>query len=131
MFAVGAQFEAIPGLFLRAGYNYGENPVNEHNGFDGSFGPMGPNSVNEIQGKTVPTYYFETFRIIGFPAIVEHHLTFGIGYEINETWSINLGYVHAFEKSISETGTDITGQPVELESTLSENSFDFGITWRF
>lgn len=131
VFAVGVQFEAIHGLFLRAGYNYGENPVNEHNGFDGSFGPTGPNSVNEIQGKTVPTYYFETFRVIGFPAIVEHHLTFGIGYEINETWSINLGYVHAFEKSISETGTDITGQPVELESTLSENSFDFGITWRF
>jgi long-chain fatty acid transport protein len=58
-------------------------------------------------------------------------VTFGIGYEFSPAFSINLGYVHGFEKSISESGTDIAGQPVNLKSTLSENSFDFGLTWRF
>jgi long-chain fatty acid transport protein len=124
VFAFGLQYEPMPKLFFRAGYNYASNPVNEHNGFVGQ-------SLASVQGKPLPTYYYETFRIIGFPAVVEQHVTFGIGYEFSPAFSINLGYVHGFEKSISESGTDIAGQPVNLKSTLSENSFDFGLTWRF
>jgi hypothetical protein len=30
-----------------------------------------------------------------------------------------------------ENGTDITGQPVQIESQLEESSIDFGLTWRF
>lgn len=125
VFSIGAEIEPVENLFLRAGYNYGENPVVAHNGFDGAF------TTANVQGKTIPTYYYETFRIIGFPAIVEHHLTFGVGYRINERFSLHLGYMHAFEETITETGTDIAGQPVMLESTLSEDSIDFGFTWRF
>jgi len=34
--------------------------------------------------------------------------------------------------TIKEQGTDLTGQvPVGMESTLSENGLDFGLTWRF
>jgi len=125
VFAVGAEFEPIEKLFLRVGYNYGKSPVEEHDNFTGGF------NTTTVQGKTMPTYYYETFRIIGFPAIVEHHLTLGIGYEFTEKLSLHLGYMHAFEETIKESGTDITGQPVALESTLSENSIDFGFTWRF
>jgi long-chain fatty acid transport protein len=39
--------------------------------------------------------------------------------------------MHAFSKTIKEQGTDLTGQPVGIESTLSENSLDLGLTWRF
>ncbi len=133
VYAVGVQIEPIPKLFLRAGYNYGNNPVNEHNGFDGSFdaGTGFPNSTNSVQGKTLPTYYYETFRIIGFPAIIKHHLTLGIGYEISPTFSAHLGYMHGFEETISETGMDLFGQPVKLTSKLRENSIDFGLSWRF
>ena len=114
----------MPHLSFRAGYNYGKNPVKEHEGFAGS-------GFTTVQGKTLPTYYYETFRITGFPAIIEHHLTFGIGYEFTPKCSLHLGFMHAFEETITENGTDMTGQPVSLESTLSENSIDFGITWRF
>ncbi len=114
VFAVGAQFEAMPNLFLRVGYNYGENPVNEHDGFAGGD----------------PTYGFENLRIIGFPAIVESHLSLGIGYQFSSKFSMDLGYVHAFEKTIEESGT-YNGVPVTFESTLSEHSLDFGLTWRF
>lgn len=126
VFAVGAQYRpaVMPKLALRAGYNYGENPVKEHDGFDGT-------TLTRVQGKSLPTYYYETFRIIGFPAIVEHHLTLGVGYDFTPSFSMHLGYVHGFETTIRQNGTDITGQPVELESTLSEDSFDFGLTWRF
>jgi long-chain fatty acid transport protein len=130
--AIGIQVEPVKNLFLRAGYNYGKNPVAEHNGFDGSFSPLGmPNSINEVQGKVLPSYYYETFRILGFPAIVQSHLTVGIGYDVTPAFGVHAGYMHAFEEKMSEKGMDLFGQPVTLESTLSEDSLDVGFTWKF
>ena len=131
VFAIGGQYRATKSLILRAGYNYGSNPVNEHNGWDGSFGPTGPNSFNTVQGKNIPTYYYETFRIIGFPALVEHHITLGVEYRFSEKFFMNVGGMYAFENSITEQGTDPFGQPVTLESTLKEYALDLGLTWRF
>jgi hypothetical protein len=37
----------------------------------------------------------------------------------------------AFNNDLSETGTDPFGNPVEIESKLTENAIDFGLTWRF
>jgi long-chain fatty acid transport protein len=124
---IGAQYKPIKKLSLRAGYNYGENPVKEHDNFNGGI------PSRDIQGKTIPfNYYYETFRIIGFPAIVQNHITVGIGYEFSNTFAVNLGYMHAFEETISENGTAPDGvTPVTLESKLSEDSVDFGLTWRF
>jgi long-chain fatty acid transport protein len=125
VFAIGAQYKPTNKLALRAGYNYAKNPVNEHNNFDGT-------TTTTVQGKTLPsTYYYETFRIIGFPAIVEHHITLGFGYKFSDTFTLDLGFMYAFENTITETGTDLFGQPVQIESTLSETSLDFGLTWRF
>jgi long-chain fatty acid transport protein len=72
------------------------------------------------------TFGYEYFRIIGFPAIVENHITFGIGYNLSEKVAINLGYKHAFEKTIKETS-----EPITLESKLSEDAYDFGLTFKF
>lgn len=121
---IGVQYKVTPKLSLRAGYNYGNNPVNEHNNFNG----LAP---RQIQGKTLPAYYFETFRTIGFPAVVEHHATFGIGYDFSNRFGVHLGYTHAFSNTIRERGTALNGQPVTIESTLSEDSVEFGLTWRF
>jgi long-chain fatty acid transport protein len=126
VYALGASFNATEKLKLMAGYNYGENPVKNHNGFDGTGG-----NFTNVQGISMPTYYYETFRIIGFPAIVEHHLTLGVAYHLSESFIMTLGYMHAFENNIKQSGTDLAGQPVTLESTLSEASYDFGFTWRF
>ena len=122
VFAVGGQWQALPKLFLRAGYNYAEHPLDENNGFSPA-----PTSV---QGKSLPGYYYETFRAIGFPAIVEHHVTFGMTYEFTPNFALNLGYVHGFEETFKEKGTDFAG-PSTIESKLSEDSIDFGLTWRF
>ncbi|MFA5057320.1 MAG: outer membrane protein transport protein, partial [Opitutaceae bacterium] len=76
VFGLGVQFDAIPEkLVLRAGYSFGNNPVKAHNGWDGTGAPA---NVTDVQGKFVNNYYYETFRIIGFPAIVEHHI--GLGF---------------------------------------------------
>jgi long-chain fatty acid transport protein len=124
VFGLGAQYKVTPKLSLRAGYNYGKNPVKEHTNFSG----LDP---KQVQGKTMPMYYYETFRAIGFPAVVEHHLSFGIGYEFTNRLGIHLGYTHAFSNTIRERGTALNGQPVSIESTLSEDSIEFGLTWRF
>ena len=90
-----------------------------------------PNSAKIIQGKPVASYYYETFRIIGFPAIVDQHITAGIGYRFSDAFSLDLGFMYAFDNTITETGTDPFGQPVTIESSLKEISIDFGLTWRF
>jgi hypothetical protein len=108
-------------IALRGGFNWGENPVNEHNGWD----PMG---VTNLQGKQVPTMGYEMMRIIGLPAVVESHLTCGIGYWITDSIHVNFDYMHAFEETISETSA---GNMFELESSLYENSYSFSLGWTF
>lgn len=125
VYSIGAQYTPIQNLALRIGYNYAANPVKEHNGFNGT-------QPISIQGKTLSSqYYYETFRVIGFPAVAEQHLTLGVGYQFSQSLIINLGYMYAFETTIREAGTDLTGSPATLESSLSESSIDFGLTWRF
>jgi long-chain fatty acid transport protein len=124
VYALGLQYRPIQKLALRAGYNYGKNPVNEHDGFQGT-------GTTTIQGKNMPTYYYETFRIIGFPAIVEHHLTFGVGWSFTPRFTVDAAYMHAFRNSIEESGTALNGQPASIESTLQESSIELGLTWRF
>lgn len=123
--ALGAQYKPTPNLALRVGVNHANNPVKEHNGWDGATHP--PVS---IQGTPTSKYLYEVFRISGFPAVVETHLTAGLGYQISKSVSLDLGYTHAFEKSVKETAK-FMGAPVTVESKLKENSIEFGITWRF
>ncbi len=131
VFAIGAQFKPIKNLAVRVGYNYGDNPLKEHDNFSGFDPATGMPTMSTVQGKMLPTYYYETFRIIGFPAIVQHHITLGIGYELSNKFALHAGYMHAFEETITEKGTTLFGQPVEIQSTLSEDSLEFGLTWRF
>ncbi len=127
---IGAQYRPMPNLALRVGYNYGKNPVKENNGWDGTPPSFGGTDIVNVQGKQVARYEYEVLRITGFPAIVEHHITAGIGYQIAKNLSLDLGFMHAFKNTTKERGT-FAGQPVTIESSLSETSIDFGITYRF
>jgi long-chain fatty acid transport protein len=121
VFAVGAQYKVTQALALRIGYNYGKNPVNEHNGFN----PMGS---TDVQGTDVNNVNYEFFRIIGFPAIIEHHLTLGAGYKFTDKMAVNVSYMHGFEETIKETSDS---DMVTLESTLKEDSVSVGFTVQF
>lgn len=123
VFNFGVQYKPIQALALRAGYNYGQNPVKKH-GINGS-------QMVSVQGKQMPSYYYESFRVIGFPAIVEHHVTFGVAYDITDRFSAHAGFMHAFENTLVEHGTNLAGQPARFKSSLSENSFELGLTWKF
>ncbi len=111
----------IPMLALRAGFNYGKNPVEVHDGFD----PLG---ITEVQGKNVPTVNYEVLRILGAPLIIEKHVAIGVGYDVTERITVNIGYAHGFEETISETSL---ASMARLESTVEGDTYEFGITWRF
>jgi len=130
-FGFGAQYKPTKQIALRAGYNVANNPVRKHDNFVGFNGTLTP-PITTVQGIPFPTYYYETFRIIGFPAVAKQHATVGIGYEISNRFALNAGYTHAFKETISENGTTPTSPvPVTLQSKLSEDSLEFGFTWRF
>jgi long-chain fatty acid transport protein len=122
---IGGEYKPIPKLTLRLGYNFGKNPLKHHN-IDGMLG-----NTTDVQGFRVPTYYYEAFRTIGFPAIVQHHFTCGLGYNVTDKFILNVGYVHAFKETFTETGTNLFGQPAKFKSTLFENSIDVGFSVRF
>jgi long-chain fatty acid transport protein len=121
VFAVGAQYKVTQAFALRIGYNYGKNPVKEHDGFD----PMG---TTDVQGTDVPTMNYEFFRIVGFPAIVEHHLTMGAGYKFTGNMAVNFSYMHGFEETITETSA---ADMATFESSLKEDSVSVGFTVQF
>ncbi len=81
--AIGGSVEATDALTLRAGYNYGKNPI--------------------------PAEYLNAL----FPAIVENHLTFGAGYGFTEALSADFSFAYAFEKSAMNPGNGSTIPPVE------------------
>ena len=119
VYAWGLSYKATDKLVLRVGYNYGKNPVNEDNNFN-------PAGMTVVQGKAMPTFGYEYFRIVGFPAVVEKHFTCGLGYDLSDKVGINLGYKHAYGKTIKETFAYGS-----IESKLSEDAVDFGVTVKF
>jgi long-chain fatty acid transport protein len=122
--ALGAQLRATKKLTIRAGYNYGTNPVREHDNFDGT-------SLIVIQGKTLPVYYYETFRIFGNPAVEKHHASFGIEYKLTEHIVFDLSYTHIFKATVKERGTDLMGRPLSVESKVYGKALGIGIAFRF
>ncbi len=121
VYALGVQFMATDALALRAGYNYSKNPVKEHTGFD-------PTGSTNVQGVAVSNTAYEMLRTIGFPAIVEQHMTLGLGYNLSEAVILNLSYMHAFEETFKNASA---GDAIIYESSLKEDSVSFGISWRF
>ncbi len=83
--AVGGAVEATDKLTVRAGYNYGKNPV--------------------------PDKYLNAL----FPAIVESHATFGAGYRITDAVSGDASFAYAFTKNATNPGNGSTIPQVESE----------------
>ena len=69
--AIGLQYRPISALGLRAGYNYSQNPI--------------------------PDEY--SFINVPAPALVQHHLTLGLGWKFTRQFEVSLGYYHAFQNS--------------------------------
>ncbi len=129
VFNVGAQYKPIPS------WHFGQGIITER-----ALSRTIPGTIQTVlsivQGKMFQGTNYEILRIAGFPAIVEHHITAGIGYQLTKTVSIDLAYMHAFENDIKETWHSLLRPrwlvgPASVEASLYEDSLEFGITWRF
>ena len=86
VFALGAAYDLNESLTLRAGYNYGSNPVPSE-----TLSPL-------------------------FPAIPEHHLTLGMGYKITPALVFDAAIEYAFEKSVTYTNPLLPFGPNAVEA---------------
>ena len=110
---VGAAYKYNSDLTLRAGYAYGENPV-------------------QTEGLC---FALNTLA----PGISEHHLTLGFTYNLDETSSITGYYLHAFKTEIdgdfvaptdpTDPTSAISWGPGYLE--MSQNAFGISYNKRF
>jgi len=101
VFALGAEYLATEELALRAGFNIGNNPV---------------------PAETV---------IPIFPAVVENHVTLGVGYNITENISLDAAYEHVFSNSLDVNNSIIANEYDGSTSELAENILHFSVGYSF
>jgi long-chain fatty acid transport protein len=120
--ALGGEFKPMQKLALRAGYNYGKSPIRG--------GVKDITNANNIPNFAAPFSDFQIafFNLIGFPAITEHHITLGLGYEFTKNFSIDLAYEHVFKKKVSATD-NVFGYFVEAQN--AQNAISIGLNWKF
>jgi long-chain fatty acid transport protein len=100
VFAGGFQYDFDPAmsfpLVLRAGYNYGRSPITPTN----------------------------AFRNLLIPAVIEHHITTGLGMDITDHIGLDAYYIHEFRNTVTDNGT---GQVIGTGSFISNEVDAFGI----
>ena len=105
--AVGAQYRFSEHWQGRIGYSFNENPI-----------PDATSTYN-----------------IPAPAVIQHHLSLGIGHCFTENTCLDFGYRHGFENSIEgpmvdpATGNSVPGTSVK--NSLSSDSFLVGFRLSF
>jgi long-chain fatty acid transport protein len=119
--ALGGEFKPTQKLALRAGYNYGKSPIRG--------GTKNTGNLNKIPdfNQQFSDFYIAMFNLIGFPAITEHHITLGLGYEFTKNFGIDLAYKHAFNKKVR--AEDGSGNFVEAQN--AQNAISIGLNWKF
>jgi len=83
IFSLGGAFDVTKELVVRAGYNYGKNPI--------------------------PDKYLNAL----FPAIVENHISFGAGYNFTGSRAVNLSMTTALSSEQTNEGNGSDIPPVE------------------
>jgi long-chain fatty acid transport protein len=93
VYSVGYEF-AKDKWALRAGYNYAKSPIKEQ---------TAASMATDYDGAVI-----NYFNLAGFPATVEQHITFGGGYNFNDSVELNVAYVYSPEVSESFNTTAMT-----------------------
>lgn len=104
-FGIGIQQNIGEKLKVRVGYNYGQNPI-----------------PAELSFFNSPA-----------PAIVQHHVSFGLSYEINNKWTVHAGYYHSFQNTESGPYYSPMGAVpgTRVTNKLEEDSISVGFTLKY
>ncbi len=102
VFKIGAELAVAPALKVRAGFDYGKNPLDSSRAFEN----------------------------IAFPAVAESHVTLGLGWDATETLAINVGGMYS--PKVTVTGANPAEQGLaSYQTSMSQYSIDLGLGWRF
>jgi long-chain fatty acid transport protein len=101
VYKIGAEFAATPALKVRAGFDYGKNPVNE----------------------------VQAFEAIAFPAVAESHITLGLGWEARPGLAVNVAAMYSPKTSVN--GVNQQQGLNAFDTGMSQYSIDLGVGWKF
>lgn len=101
VFKVGLEYDLTEKVKLRAGYNYGKNPLDSSRAFEN----------------------------IAFPAIAEHHITAGTGIMLSKSTALNIGFMYAPKISL-DTGNSAQYID-SATTKMSQYSIDIGLSYTF
>ena len=111
--ALGYEYDA--GTWqLRAGYNQSKNPISD----------MG--CATDPTGVACGVNYF---NLVGFPAIVEKHYTFGGSYAINKQMRVDAAFTYAPE--VSQTLLVNPAAPASVTTKHSQTALTLGLNFAF
>ncbi len=130
VFKIGGEYKVNDILTLRAGYNYGKSPIKGHYINTAQIAQAlaaAGYSQQQIYQTIGQIEAMECMRIVGFPAIVENHITFGAGIQLTKMLRLDLSYMHAFENTVESKDN----QGNYWKSKLSEDAISMGLTWNF
>ncbi|ACN98671.1 toluene transport protein [Sulfurihydrogenibium azorense Az-Fu1] len=127
--AVGGEYQVNQALKLRAGYNYGKSPIRSYSGLNGM---MPTNNIPSL-AQPFPDFNVQWFNLIGFPAITEHHISFGGSYQFTKNFAVDLAYVHAFEKKVESSGQNaLMGDAnATVGAKNAQNEVGIALRWSF
>src|SRR5512137_1876323 len=114
VFKLGVQVTPLDWLALRAGFNYGKNPLDASRAFEN----------------------------IAFPAIAESHITLGAGFNVGKHVVLNVGGMYAPSTSLTGSNPDFPqgtpgypgpyGQGIASYTTsMTQVGIDAGIAYKF
>jgi long-chain fatty acid transport protein len=114
VYKAGVEFRPSDKLALRAGFNYGESPI------------QGGNRTGNGGGDAA-------FANYPFPAISESHFTIGLGYKMDKNMAINAYYLYSPEacQTATTSSAGMTGGPTAIgtEICMTQNAFGFGFNY--
>lgn len=101
VYKFGLEYDLNQKFTIRAGYNYGENPIETK----------------------------QAFETLAFPAITEHHFTIGGAMTLDNNWRLNVGFMYSPTSEVSTANPDqgITSAKTEMY----QYSIDFGFSYVF
>ncbi len=107
VYKFGVEFAATEAIKVRAGFDYGKNPLDPNRAFEN----------------------------IAFPAVAESHLTLGLGYDFNKAWGLQVGGMYSPKTTVkgANPGSPLTGAGQGIgsyETAMSQYSIDVGVSWK-
>lgn len=106
VYAIGAEYR-IDKLALRAGYNYGKNPIKNNTDQRGVISGTAPsNPSNPAVGPAVGDLV-NALNHVMFPAVTEKHYTVGFGYQFTKNVGADLAFMYATSPDVKVNAGDV------------------------